>query len=142
ISDASIAKVLSGCEPLKKLNVHGSGFSHESIDILAERHFASLQEIDMGECPFVTSPMVELIVEQCPLLEVLVAPTLNVGDIMASSTLVGEGETSWVCKNLRVLEVQFEIETTRLDLERPFINARLASMKKLTSIGPFPRPYS
>ncbi|KAG9066840.1 hypothetical protein KI688_012752 [Linnemannia hyalina] len=142
INDASIAKVLSGCEPLKKLNVHGSGFSLESIDILAARHFASLQEIDMGECPFVTSPMVELIVEQCPLLEVLVAPTLKVGDIMASNTLVGEGETGWVCKNLRVLEVQIEIETTRLDLERPFINARLASMKKLTSIGLFPRPYS
>lgn len=142
INDASIAKVLSGCEPLQKLNVHGSGFSHESMDILAERHFASLQEIDMGECPFVTSPMVQLIVEQCPLLEVLVAPTLKVGDVMASSSLVGEGKTEWVCKNLRVLEVQIEIETARLDLERPFINARLASLKKLTSIGLFPRPYS
>ena len=142
INDASIAKVLSGCEPLQKLNVHGSGFSHEAMDILAERHFASLQEIDMGECPFVTSPMVQLIVEQCPLLEVLVAPTLKDGDVMASSSLVGEGKAEWVCKNLRVLEVQIEIETTRLDLERPFINARLASLKKLTSIGLFPRPYS
>ncbi|KAF9339767.1 hypothetical protein BGZ91_004764 [Linnemannia elongata] len=142
ITDASIAKVLSGCEPLQKLNVHGSGFSNESIDVLAAKHFASLREIDMGECPFVTSLMVELIVEQCPLLEVLVAPILKVGDIMASNTLLGEGKAGWVCKNLRVLEVQIEIETTKFDLERPFINARLASMKKLTSIGPFPRPYS
>ncbi|KAF9154760.1 hypothetical protein BG015_012085 [Linnemannia schmuckeri] len=141
-NDASIAKILSGCEPLRKLNVHGSGFAQESIDMLAARHFASLRVIDMGDCQFVTSPMVALILDQCPLLEVLVAPTLKVGDIMTNNSGAGlaeikgcAGQKEWVCKDLRVLEVQIEIETTRIDLERPFINARLEAMKKLTTAG-------
>jgi hypothetical protein len=154
INDLSIANVLSKCGPLRKLNVHKSGFSHESIVVLATRHFPNLREIDLGECSFVTSPMVEMLLRQCPLLEVLVAPTLKVSDIMANNiTLVEEaGEETgchdigghkkeWVCSNLRVLEVQIEIDATRIDLERPFINARLATMQKLISIG-IPRPHS
>ncbi|KAG0381075.1 hypothetical protein BGX24_012209 [Mortierella sp. AD032] len=115
--------------------------------LVAGRHFQSLQEIDMSDCANVTSPMVEMILEQCPLLEVLVAPILKVCDIMTnssscSSSIKGvetEGgceQKEWACKNLRRLEVQIEIETSRVDLERPFILARLASMKNLTKIGP------
>lgn len=153
INDPSIAKVLSECGPIRKLNVHGSEFSQESMDVLATSHFPTLREIDLGGCSFVTSPMVEMILRQCPLLEVLVAPTLKVRDIMANNiTLIeeekggggscddnGRQNKGWVCSNLRVLEVQIVIDTTRVDLERPFINARLAVMKKLTVIG-LPRP--
>ncbi|KAK3832340.1 MAG: hypothetical protein J3R72DRAFT_515395 [Linnemannia gamsii] len=93
IADSSLAKVLSACGPLRKLNIHGSGFAQESIDMLvAGRHFQSLQEIDMSDCANVTSPMVEMILEQCPLLEVLVAPILKVCDIMTNSKGVGVQE--------------------------------------------------
>ncbi|KAF9919888.1 hypothetical protein FBU30_010411, partial [Linnemannia zychae] len=120
------------------------------------QHSETLRELDLGGCHYVKSQMVQQILESCPQLEILVAPTLKVRDIMIGSQghhdqdddieekiqtlsiqkIDNRQKNEWVCKNLKQLEVQIEIESSRADLERPFILAWLASMKKLTKIGP------
>ncbi|KAG0056988.1 hypothetical protein BGZ83_002595 [Gryganskiella cystojenkinii] len=81
LSDSQLATLLDACGPLQKLHAFGSKFWQRSLEAL-ERHFATLEKLQLGYCPDVRSWMAQRILSSCPRLTRLGVPVLHVNEIM------------------------------------------------------------
>ncbi|KAG0288186.1 hypothetical protein BGZ96_007992 [Linnemannia gamsii] len=123
--------LLSLSRPLISLQVKDSEFDMQSLEAILQpqhswarwdnsngstggimaSHGSTLQTLNLQGCVMVTSAMVQRLLQNCPQLEVFVAWELKALDILVAQTnnqlQYGreEKQPTWVCRNLRHLEV-------------------------------------
>jgi len=81
LRDHQLSQILEACAPLNKLRIPQSGFSMRSFFSL-ERHFATLDYLDIAYCGDVPSWMSQSILSSCPRLVYFHAPILLACDLV------------------------------------------------------------
>ncbi|GJJ70580.1 hypothetical protein EMPS_02929 [Entomortierella parvispora] len=81
-TDADVEAILNACPPLKKFraatcSIHYSGFR------ALERHFGTLEDLDVAGCDEFSSPMVQKVLSSCPRLKRLRANVLAACDVVS-----------------------------------------------------------
>ncbi|KAF9585983.1 hypothetical protein BGW38_010675 [Lunasporangiospora selenospora] len=84
---------------LRKWHTPTSGFGGKAYMSL-ERHFGSIQDLDLSFCENVTSTMVQEILCSCPVLVHINANTIHIDDIQRA-THDSQEPRPWVCTRLR-----------------------------------------
>jgi hypothetical protein len=136
--------LLSLSRPLISLQVKDSEFATQSLEALLQprlswarwdncnvstggimaSHGSTLQTLNLQGCVMVTSAMVQKLLQNCSQLEVFVAWELKALDILMAQTdsqlrYGREGkQPTWVCRNLRQLEVFISVYSSRDDAWR------------------------
>ncbi|KAG0015325.1 hypothetical protein BGZ80_009917 [Entomortierella chlamydospora] len=115
LSDAEFAKAIDLCRSrLTIATVFGTDFGPKAMQLLMERHAATLTLVNVTECHSVTSVMNLQILTSCPNLLKFHGSDLKAKDILGISDdakAVTEQDLSliqpqeWPCKSLRILDV-------------------------------------
>lgn len=131
--------LLSLSRPLISLHVKDSEFDMQSLEALLQpqrswarwdnrdgstgrimaSHASTLQTLNLQGCVTVTSSMVQKLLQNCPQLEVFVAWELKALDILVAQSNnqlqndCEEKQPTWVCRNLRHLEVFISAYSSR-----------------------------
>ena len=112
-SDQQLSWIIDSCRKLTTFLDSDSMFGELAFRSLA-RHFATLQELNLGRCENVNSKMVQQIMTSCTGLILFYGTTLNASDILGDitdedatevETVVQEQPRDWVCTNLRFLTI-------------------------------------
>lgn len=102
LSDGDLAKILTATAPLTTLSIRRSEFGEYSFRAL-RRHFRTLRQLDLFQCPGLGSNMTQHILESCPLLESFEGNTLLLSDV--AQGLGGGRRRGWACHGLQMLDV-------------------------------------
>ncbi|KAK3822683.1 MAG: hypothetical protein J3Q66DRAFT_397161 [Benniella sp.] len=142
LRDAHLAKILDGCHRLISVRFMGSKFGELAFNSLS-RHFVSLQQLNLEQCPGLTSTMVQQILTSCWRLTSLHATTLDASDILGdvneeastgTETVLRDQSQDWVCRNLTTLSVFIcGLEGRPLAWHREVLQ-RLGKLTKLTTL--------
>ncbi|KAG0279012.1 hypothetical protein BGZ96_002104 [Linnemannia gamsii] len=153
LSDGDLAKILTAAAPLTTLSIRRSDFGEYSFRAL-RRHFRTLQQLDLFQCPDLSSDMTQHILESCPLLESFEGNKLLLSDV--AQGLGGGRRRGWACHNLRVLDVHLAGHSSAIMVNHQdvtvsvqwMVYSQLAKMDNLVhlSIGgksthPHPHPH-
>ncbi|KAF9128791.1 hypothetical protein BGW39_004749 [Mortierella sp. 14UC] len=102
LGDVDLAKILQSAAPLSILSIRRSDFGEYSFRAL-RRHFGTLQQLDLFQCPGLGSDMTQVILESCPQLESFEGNRLLLRDV--AQGLWGGRRRGWACHGLRVLDI-------------------------------------
>jgi hypothetical protein len=123
--DTDVASLLEGigdgCGKLAKLRLNGC-FVGERGSMALRLHFATLVELCLVECPFVSSSTFRDVLCSCSRLEVLVAKSILARDIVTGGP--------WVCQRLRDLRICFVFGEAEQDLQQDIFE-RLSTFTRL-----------
>lgn len=153
LSDDDLAKILAAVSPLTTLSIRRSDFGEFSFRAL-KRHFRTLRQLDLFQCPGLGSAMTQHILESCPLLESFEGNKLLLRDV--AQGLCGGKQRGWSCHGLRVLDVHLASHSSvmAVDLHKDallaqwMVYSQLAKMDNLISLSiggrsahPLPHPH-
>ncbi|KAG9061017.1 hypothetical protein KI688_007646 [Linnemannia hyalina] len=153
LSDGDLAKVLAAALPLTTLSIRRSDFGESSFQAL-KRHFRTLRQLDLFQCPSLGSDMTQYILESCPLLESFEGNKLLLRDV--AQGLCGGRRRGWSCHGLRVLDVHLAGHSSTMAVDHYkdafsaqwMVYSQLAKMDNLVSLSiggksahPHPHPH-
>ncbi|KAG0200929.1 hypothetical protein BGX28_006154 [Mortierella sp. GBA30] len=108
LGDENLSLILRAMSRLVKLRVPNSGMGPEAM-IQLFKNFATVKALDLSGCSRVHSWMIQSILSTFPLLEVFVADTISVKDII-------DGDP-WICNGLKELRIDIEIGYIKMETE-------------------------
>ncbi|KAF9929125.1 hypothetical protein FBU30_001854 [Linnemannia zychae] len=102
LNDSDLAKIIQATTSLSTLSIRRSDFGEHCFRAL-KRHFRTLHQLDLFQCPNLNSRMTQQILENCHCLESFEGNKLLIQDV--AEGMWGSSQKGWVCHNLRVLDV-------------------------------------
>ncbi|KAF9175395.1 hypothetical protein BGX20_005881 [Mortierella sp. AD010] len=124
LGDDDMATVLENISFVTKLESDYSSFGLTSFTAM-KRSFGMLRDLNVSNCPNMSSWMVQELLSSCPRLEVFMGDFLEAEDVL--------GGQPWVCLSIRVLKVCFTFRTGQSLM--PAIYERLSHLTRLTSLN-------
>ncbi|KAG0320040.1 hypothetical protein BGZ97_000877 [Linnemannia gamsii] len=127
LTDLDTEHIIHCMSRVRKLAVYQTNFGPSSIRSL-EPHFKSIEELNLLQCPQVTSANVALLLRSCPLLRVLKAEAI-------SSDEIKDGDV-WPChEHLRTLVLYFDLTLADRLGECHIVFALLSKLKNLRRLN-------
>ncbi|KAF9089191.1 hypothetical protein BGX23_006871 [Mortierella sp. AD031] len=127
LDDLDMEHIIQSMSRVKKLAVYQTNFGPSSLQAL-QPHFKTIEELNLLQCPFVTSADVALLLRSCPELRVFKAEAILSDDIR-------DGEI-WPCHEyLHTLALYFDLTLASAvtDCQRTF--ACLSKLKALRRLN-------
>lgn len=126
LTDLDTEHIVQCMSRVRKLAVYQTNFGPSSLRSL-EPHFKSIEELNLLQCPFVTSADIALLLRSCPLLRVFKAEAIVSDDIK-------DGEV-WPChERLDTLVLYFDLTLSDhlADCQRTFsLLSKLKALRRL-----------
>ncbi|KAF8928106.1 hypothetical protein BGZ47_001813 [Haplosporangium gracile] len=140
LNDGELAKILADAAPLTTLSIRRSDFAEYSFRAL-KRHFRTLRQLDLFQCPGLGSDMTQYILESCPLLESFEGNKLLLRDV--AQGLCGGRRKGWSCHGLRVLDVHLAGHSSTIAVDHHedalsvqwMVYSQLAKMDNLVNLS-------
>ncbi|KAF9132551.1 hypothetical protein BGW39_011816 [Mortierella sp. 14UC] len=135
IGDLDGEHIVQCMSRVRRLSLYQTNFGPSSLQAL-QPHFKSVEELNLMQCPLITSPNIALILRSCPVLHVFKAETITSDDIK-------DGEV-WPChEHLHTLSLYFRLtQADRIaDSQRTFLLlSKLRALRRL-NISKYMSPH-